>query len=150
MANFQNTHVDSDKQSEDFEADFLRLQQVVRTLSEGNLSLQESLSAYEEGMALAERCARALEEAELRVRTISDRTYRSAPTVYGPDEESDEQTLVALDVEALLVEGDAEEPAGPNADRGQRHQDAAPNSVASGQAKKVSFEELDPLFDEDE
>jgi exodeoxyribonuclease VII small subunit len=63
--------------SMDFERSFRRLQEVVRRLSEGNLSLQEALTAFEEGMELADRCARMLDAAELRVRQVSERAMRS-------------------------------------------------------------------------
>src|SRR5687767_10849446 len=56
-----------------FEQSFGRLQEVVQKLSEGNLTLQEALSAFEEGMELAERCGRLLDEAELRVKQVSER-----------------------------------------------------------------------------
>ena len=37
-------------------------------LEEGDLPLEESLSLFEQGLALAASCARKLDEAELRVR----------------------------------------------------------------------------------
>jgi exodeoxyribonuclease VII small subunit len=61
-----------------FEESFTRLQEVVQKLSEGSLTLQEALSAFEEGMALADRCGQMLEQAELRVKQISARTTRAA------------------------------------------------------------------------
>lgn len=56
-----------------FEQSFGRLQEVVQKLSAGNLTLQEALSAFEEGMSLADSCTRMLEEAELRVKQVSAR-----------------------------------------------------------------------------
>ena len=38
----------------------------------GELSLEESLAAYERGVGLYRRCQSALEQAELRVRLLSD------------------------------------------------------------------------------
>ena len=50
-----------------FEEVFAALEQVVTRLEDGQLSLAESVSCYELGVRLAERCDRFLEEAELRV-----------------------------------------------------------------------------------
>ena len=58
-----------------FEQQFGRLQEVVQRLSDGNLTLQEALSAFEEGMSLADRCAQMLDEAELRVKQVSERIW---------------------------------------------------------------------------
>src|SRR5919201_761049 len=61
-----------------FEQCFRRLQEVVQTLSEGNLTLEEALSSCEEGMRLADTCARMLDEAELRLERVSERVARAA------------------------------------------------------------------------
>jgi len=54
--------------SEDgFEALYKRLEDTVSKLERGNLSLEESLSLYEEGTKLAQRCQEMLQDAELRV-----------------------------------------------------------------------------------
>ena len=54
--------------SEDgFEALYKRLEDTVSKLEQGNLSLEESLSLYEEGTKLAQRCQEMLQDAELRV-----------------------------------------------------------------------------------
>src|SRR5438552_4715285 len=61
-----------------FEQCFERLQEVVQKLSEGNLTLEEALSSFEEGMRLADACARMLDEAELRLERVSERVARAA------------------------------------------------------------------------
>ena len=61
-----------------FEQCFRRLQEVVQKLSEGNLTLEEALSSFEEGMRLADTCARMLDEAELRLERVSERVARAA------------------------------------------------------------------------
>lgn len=63
--------------SASFEQQFSRLQEVVQRLSDGNLTLQEALSSFEEGMSLADSCSRMLEEAELRVQQVSNRAAQS-------------------------------------------------------------------------
>ncbi|MHB1005192.1 MAG: exodeoxyribonuclease VII small subunit [Chloroflexota bacterium] len=50
-----------------FEAAFARLEETVRTLERGDLTLAEMISAYEEGVGLCAQCGRLLDAAELRV-----------------------------------------------------------------------------------
>ena len=52
---------------ESFESVYKRLEEVVRQLDEGGLTLDESIGLYEQGMQLAQRCQALLETAELRV-----------------------------------------------------------------------------------
>jgi len=54
-----------------FEDALARLEQIVHTLEAGNLPLEESLKAFEEGIALARHCARYLEEAERRIELLT-------------------------------------------------------------------------------
>jgi len=53
-----------------FEEAFTRLEETVRRLEAGNLSLEESIALFEEGMRLAQVCNARLDEAELRVRQL--------------------------------------------------------------------------------
>lgn len=50
-----------------FEESYERLEEIIRKLEEGQLSLEESLALYEEGVQLARHCERTLDAAELRV-----------------------------------------------------------------------------------
>lgn len=54
-----------------FEAAFAELEETVRKLEAGGLSLEESLILYERGQALAAYCNTQLEEAELKVRQLT-------------------------------------------------------------------------------
>ena len=54
-----------------FEEALQRLEQIVDTLEAGNLPLEESLKAFEEGVGLARRCARYLEDAEKRIELLT-------------------------------------------------------------------------------
>ena len=56
----------------DFEASLDALEQLVEKMEHGEMSLEDSLAAYERGVGLYRRCQAALEEAELRVRLLSD------------------------------------------------------------------------------
>jgi exodeoxyribonuclease VII small subunit len=55
-----------------FEQAFAQLEQVVVRLEDGDLPLDDALSLYARGQALAMRCAQLLEQAELRVRQIGE------------------------------------------------------------------------------
>ena len=49
------------------------LQRTVARLEEGGLPLEEAIALYERGVALHERCARLLSDAELRVQRLVER-----------------------------------------------------------------------------
>ncbi len=48
------------------------LEDLVAKMEDGEMSLEESLAAYERGVGLYRSCQLALEQAELRVRLLSD------------------------------------------------------------------------------
>jgi exodeoxyribonuclease VII small subunit len=54
-----------------FEDALGRLEQIVDQLEAGELPLEASLKAFEEGVALARRCAKYLEEAEKRIELLT-------------------------------------------------------------------------------
>ncbi|WP_256646707.1 exodeoxyribonuclease VII small subunit [Thermomonas paludicola] len=56
----------------DFEHSMQALEDLVGKMEAGELSLEDSLAAYEHGVGLYRRCQSALEQAELRVRLLSD------------------------------------------------------------------------------
>ncbi|NCO58662.1 MAG: exodeoxyribonuclease VII small subunit [Nitrospirae bacterium CG18_big_fil_WC_8_21_14_2_50_70_55] len=74
------------KQPESFEKSLTRLEAIVARLERGELPLEESLTLYEEGVALVKGCTHRLDEAERRV----ERLVTSA---------SGEETTVPLDPE---------------------------------------------------
>ncbi|MCR4281732.1 MAG: exodeoxyribonuclease VII small subunit [Bauldia sp.] len=53
-----------------FEAALKELEQIVQKLERGDVALAESITIYERGEALKNRCARLLKEAEARVEKI--------------------------------------------------------------------------------
>ncbi len=55
-----------------FEQSLDELEQLVGKMEHGEMSLEDSLAAYERGVGLYRRCQAALEQAELRVRLLSD------------------------------------------------------------------------------
>ncbi len=73
-----------------FEECLTRLEQIVGQLESGNLPLEDSLKAFEEGVALARHCAKYLDEAERRVELLlKDEAglLRTEPFTIEPDEE---------------------------------------------------------------
>jgi len=57
---------------EKFEEAFSKLEEIVRKLESGNMSLEESLKAFEEGVRLSRICSERLDEAERRVEILVD------------------------------------------------------------------------------
>ena len=56
----------------DFEQSMESLEALVARMETGEMTLEESLAAYERGVGLYRRCQGALEQAELRVRLLDD------------------------------------------------------------------------------
>ena len=54
-----------------FEDCLQRLEQIVGALETGNLSLEDSLRTYEEGVALARHCAKYLDDADRRIEVLA-------------------------------------------------------------------------------
>lgn len=53
-----------------FEAAFTELEETVRKLEAGDLTLEESLALFERGQALATYCQKQLDDAELKVQQL--------------------------------------------------------------------------------
>lgn len=64
--------VPATSQVADFEQSLDALEQLVGKMEQGQMSLEDSLAAYERGVGLYRHCQQALEHAELRVRLLSD------------------------------------------------------------------------------
>jgi exodeoxyribonuclease VII small subunit len=54
-----------------FEQAFAELEEIVRKLEAGGLTLEESLALFERGQALAAHCNTQLDQAELKIRQLS-------------------------------------------------------------------------------
>jgi exodeoxyribonuclease VII small subunit len=84
---------------EGFEALYKRLEETVAKLEQGNLSLEDSLSLYEEGMQLAQRCQALLQDAELRVTRLQEQfsngsnAMREEPPEYEASIDDDDSPL---------------------------------------------------------
>jgi exodeoxyribonuclease VII small subunit len=63
---------DAPNQIADFEKSLDELEQLVAKMEEGEQTLDQSLQSFERGIALYRNCQTALEQAELRVKLLSD------------------------------------------------------------------------------
>jgi len=74
-----------------FEAMMERLQALVGTLEKGNMSLEDSIKSFEEGVALVKRCTEILDQAERRIQKLTrDAEGKPAAVPVEEDEEADE------------------------------------------------------------
>ncbi|HET6603525.1 MAG TPA: exodeoxyribonuclease VII small subunit [Xanthomonadaceae bacterium] len=71
----------------DFEKSLDELEQLVRRMEQGELTLDESLQAYERGVALYRNCQAALDQAELRVRLLADPDDPDSARPFAPDDD---------------------------------------------------------------
>ena len=151
MAPGNNGSAEHGENSASFEQSFARLQEVVQKLSEGNLTLQQALTAFEEGMMLADNCAQMLDEAELRVKQVSERAMRAgSASIIQLDQvmrtsptEDDEPELLSFEIETfestILF------------DQGPTNKNVSPDNPKSGYPLgDQNPKSLDPLFDEDD
>lgn len=68
----------------DFEHSLDALEQLVDRMEHGDMSLEDSLAAYEKGVGLYRHCQTALEQAELRVRLLTDVADPSTAEPFAP------------------------------------------------------------------
>ena len=73
----------------DFERSLARLEEVVKRLEGANLSLDEAMKLFEEGVELSRECQKQLEEAEGRVEIL---LKKAGKIVAEPFAEEEEQT----------------------------------------------------------
>jgi exodeoxyribonuclease VII small subunit len=70
---------DSDAGQLDFESNMKRLETIVEELEAGELSLEDSIARYEEGMKLSKRLTQVLDESEKRIERLVEKEG-AAPT----------------------------------------------------------------------
>jgi len=75
-----------------FEDALQKLEAIVKKLEDGNLSLEESLKAFEEGMRLSRFCSKKLDEAEKKVEILlKDGSGKLAAKPFALEEEEKEE-----------------------------------------------------------
>ena len=88
-----------------FEELYKQLEEKVALLEQGGLSLDDSLSAYEEAVGLAQQCQAILDNAELRItrlrESISAPDSYVAESAYEPEDE-DDMSRIEIDDEEVL------------------------------------------------
>jgi exodeoxyribonuclease VII small subunit len=78
--------------AQSFETMMGRLQSLVDRLEEGNLTLEESILSFEEGMELVGKCTAVLSHAEQRIQKLTrDATGKPAVEPLDGDEDADEE-----------------------------------------------------------
>ena len=86
----KGNHMDNAKLNEmTFEVAIARLEEIVRTLEGGNAPLDESLSLFEEGVALVKLCNSRLDGVEQKVKMLT----------FGEDGSVSEQDMPAMKVQ---------------------------------------------------
>ena len=70
------------KTAADFEQSLGSLQALVERLESADLSLEESLSAFEQGVTLTRECQQALTQAEQKVRILLDQDPEGEPASF--------------------------------------------------------------------
>jgi exodeoxyribonuclease VII small subunit len=71
----------------DFEQSLQELEKLVEHMERGDMTLAQSLAAYERGVQLFNRCQTALQEAELRVRELHDLSRPEQATAFDADDD---------------------------------------------------------------
>jgi exodeoxyribonuclease VII small subunit len=77
----------SPRSKQSFEELYQQLEEKVSLLEQGGLSLDDSLSAYEEAVTYAQRCQQLLDRAELRITRLRETMNDSSGTDPGDGEE---------------------------------------------------------------
>ena len=57
-----------------YEEAFEKLQKIVKLLEEGNVSLDESIKYYEQGIILKNHCEEKLKNAEVKIQNVLDKS----------------------------------------------------------------------------
>jgi exodeoxyribonuclease VII small subunit len=75
-----------------FEEALVELERIVERLEEGQLSLDEAVQSFEQGIALIKLCGRRLQQAEKKIDRLSQQTLEIFPSEEDlPDEIDDEE-----------------------------------------------------------
>jgi exodeoxyribonuclease VII small subunit len=76
------------RKKENFEEALRKLEAIVAKMEEGDLPLEESLKAFEEGVKLAKLCTKKLDEAERKVeKLIRDQAGKLQTTPFSEEED---------------------------------------------------------------
>ncbi|SDU25870.1 Exodeoxyribonuclease VII small subunit [Pseudomonas pohangensis] len=73
------------KSTPDFEQSLAELQALVERLENGELSLEDSLTTFEQGIRLSRECQTALQQAEQKVQILLEHDGELAEAPFSPD-----------------------------------------------------------------
>jgi len=73
-----------------FEDALAKLEEIVRKMEQGELTLDESLASFEEGIRLARLCSRKLDEAERRIEILLKKEGETEVKPFKPEPEGDD------------------------------------------------------------
>lgn len=79
------------KKGVNFEESLEELESLVEQMEDGDLSLEESLAAFEKGVRLARECQDALKNAEQRVQVLLQQNGEEQLAEFAGDDESDSE-----------------------------------------------------------
>lgn len=74
-----------------FEDALAKLEEIVRKMEQGELTLDESLASFEEGIRLSRLCAGKLDEAERRIEILLKKEGATDVRPFKPEPEGDDQ-----------------------------------------------------------
>ena len=77
------------KKSFPFEESITKLEALVERMEGGNLSLEESLKTFEEGIKLTRECQQALKTAEQKVKLLIEKSSGVEEELFTPEREDD-------------------------------------------------------------
>ena len=60
------------KDTLNFEASLQKLEKIIEKLEDGDISLEDSVKSFEEGIGLVKECQKQLSQAELKVKKLLD------------------------------------------------------------------------------
>ena len=75
------------KKSYPFEQSLEKLEKLVERMEEGDLSLEDSLKSFEEGIKLTRECQQALASAEQRVKLLIEENGQIETADFAPDDD---------------------------------------------------------------
>jgi exodeoxyribonuclease VII small subunit len=74
-----------------FEDALAKLEEIVRKMEQGELTLDESLASFEEGIRLARLCSKKLDEAERRIEILLKKEGETEVKPFKPEPEGDDR-----------------------------------------------------------
>jgi len=73
-----------------FEEALAKLEQITKELEEGDLSLEESIRYFDEGVKLAEQCSSKLNDAQKKIEILLKKNHGLEPAPFdAPDDENE-------------------------------------------------------------